>query len=113
MSGLDFAITQQAHRTIVPNLVHRYSCGLVIRFQLLPTLPHDNAVIFNYGLESVYPMRTCTSLIVCAHERTILSLRDNGFINCYIFYKYSVPLGQKRKNYLNHKNIKELQHYSI
>ena len=46
------------------------SYGLTVHLQLLPTLPHDNAVIFSFRPESVCLGRTYTNLTKHAHRRT-------------------------------------------
>src|SRR5215813_11993277 len=47
------------------------SYGLIVRRRLLPTPSHDDAVTFGYRPESACLERTCTSLMVCAHRRTV------------------------------------------
>jgi hypothetical protein len=47
-----------------------YSCGLVVRLLLLPTLPLGNAVTVGFRPESDYLKRTFTSLTMRIHTRT-------------------------------------------
>ena len=68
--GPGFTTRRQARQTDRPNRVH-ISYGLVVRFRLLPTPPHDDAVTFSYRPESAYLKRTYTSRIKQTCRRTI------------------------------------------
>src|SRR5262249_20830539 len=69
-SGLDFAFVPQARRGQQAES-RSSSYGLIVRRRLLPTPSHDDAVAFGYRPESACLKRTFTSLLICAHRRTV------------------------------------------
>jgi hypothetical protein len=64
-----FAISTQARRDHQAGSGSS-SCGLVVRFLLLPTLPRGNAVPVGFRPESDCLERTSTSLTMRLHTRT-------------------------------------------
>lgn len=69
LSGLGFAISQQARQPARPNRVH-YRYGRVVRFPLLPTPPREDAVTFSYRPESACLKRTHTFPTKHTYRRT-------------------------------------------
>lgn len=80
---LGFTIRRQARQTTRPRPtcgrcpVH-FRCGLAVRFPMLSTPPHGDAVSVSYKPENVYLKRTSTSPSMFTRKRTLLSLRDPG-----------------------------------
>ena len=77
---LGFAIRRQARQTTRPNRVH-FRCGLAVRFPMLSTPPHGDAVSVSYRPENVYLKRTSTSPSMFTRKRTFLWLRHSGSPN--------------------------------
>jgi hypothetical protein len=66
---LGFAFHSQARQGHRPNRVYlRY--GRVVRFRLLPTPPHGDAVTFSYEKPNLLSTGTCTPPILNLHRRT-------------------------------------------
>ena len=70
---LGFAIRRQARQTTRPNRVH-FRCGLAVRFPMLSTPPHGDAVSVSYRPENVYLKRTSTSPSMVTRKRTNLAM---------------------------------------
>ena len=75
----DFAMRQLARRIIWPNRVY-FHYGLVVRFPLLSTTPHGEAVMFYYRRSTLRRERTCTSPMSRLPRRTVSPFQGFGRI---------------------------------
>jgi hypothetical protein len=75
---LGFAFHSQARQGHRPNRVYlRY--GRVVRFRLLPTPPHGDAVTFSYEKPNLLSTGTCTPPILNLHRRTSAAIHRRFF----------------------------------